>query len=496
MDLSTILTRRADFAPEKMALVFEEKTFTYATFCERSSRAAGVLKHLGVETGDRVAVLSQNHPAMLELLFACARLGAVLVPLNWRLAIPEHQYILDNCSPKVLVADHHHRVPLANAAAGKTAPLLSLEGEAEGPWQDYEQLLATVAPASPTGALEHPVALLYTSGTTGHPKGAILTQSNLVWNAHHSHALHDMTTADVVLTTLPLFHTGGLNIQTVPALLAGATVHLHRKFDPDATLTALAEVQPSLTLLVPTQMQMLLEHPRWAATDLSSLRLIGTGSSTVPEALIRGFSVRGLAVVQVYGATETGPISVYLTADYANSKIGSTGKPALYCEVRLVDTDGADVRQGERGEIWVRGPAISPGYWGEPARHSDEWFVTGDVGHCDGEGFYYIDDRIKDMIISGGENIYPAEVENVLYDHPAVAEVAVIGIPHPRWVEMPVAVIVPRSSVDESEIITHCHTRLAHFKAPRKVFFVDSLPRTAMGKVQKFKLRAELVSKV
>jgi fatty-acyl-CoA synthase len=348
---------------------------------------------------------------------------------------------------------------------------------------------------SPKGSLDLPVALLYTSGTTGHPKGAILTQSNLLWNAHNSHALHKLTTDDMVLMTLPLFHTGALNIQTIPALLAGATTHLHRKFDPGTTLAAIASVRPSLILLVPTQMQMLLDHPQWLATDLSSLRLVVTGSSTVPEALIRDFSARGLAVVQVYGATETGPISIYLTAEYASSKIGSTGKPALYCDVCLVDEHNTEIKDSSRGEIWVRGPAISPGYWGEASRGPEAWFATGDVGHRDSEGFYYIDDRIKDMIISGGENIYPAEVENVLYDHPAVAEVAVIGIAHPRWVEMPIAVVVPRQTVEALELIDYCRTRLAHFKAPRAVVFVESLPRNAMGKVQKFKLRAEFAGK-
>lgn len=495
MDLSTILARRADFIPDKPAIVFEGQTFTYREFCERSARAASVLHGLGVERGDRVAVLAQNLPAFLELLFACARLGAILVPLNWRLAVPEHQYILDNCSPKVLAADAQFREVLRQAAEGRTAIFLALEGSTQEPWRNYQQLLETARPIEARGTLDLPVALLYTSGTTGRPKGAILTQSNLLWNAHHSHEMFEMTAADVVLTMLPLFHTGGLNIQTVPALLAGSTVHLHRKFDPDATLEAIASVRPTLTLLVPTQMQMLLEHSQWAKTDLSSLRLVGTGSSIVPEPLIRGFSARGLSVVQVYGATETGPISIYLAASHAHSKIGSTGKPALYCEVRLVNATGEEVTDEARGEVWLRGPAVSPGYWNETPRSENEWFRTGDVGYRDAEGFYYIVDRIKDMIISGGENIYPAEVEQALYEHPAVVEAAVVGVPHPRWVEMPIAVIVPRSAVDAQAIIDHCRSRLAHFKAPRQVFFVDGLPRNAMGKVQKFKLRDEFVRK-
>lgn len=489
MDLSTILARRADFAPEKAALGFEGQWWSYAVFCSRVERAAAVLRDLGLAPGERLAVLAQNLPATLELLFACARLGAVLVPLNWRLAVPEHRYILCDCTPKILAADSLHRAALARAADGMRATLLALEEEEAGQWPSYERLVRTTSPVPPAGSLTDPVALLYTSGTTGHPKGAILTQSNLVWNAHNAYAMHEMTSADIVLTTLPLFHTGGLNIQTLPALLAGATVYLQRKFDADETLAAIAAVRPTLTLLVPTQMQILLAHPRWPQTDLSSLRLVGTGSSLVPEILIRGFAARGLSVVQVYGATETGPISIYLTAAYAHSKIGSTGKPAPYCEVRIVDTAGRDVPPGVQGEIWVRGPAVSPGYWGEAPRGAEAWFATGDVGHRDSEGFYYIDDRIKDMIISGGENIYPAQVENVLYEHPAVAEAAVIGISDPKWIEAPIAVVVRRDAVDAETLVAHCRARLAHFKVPRAVYFVDSLPRNAMGKVQKFKLR-------
>lgn len=489
MDLSTILAKRADFTPEKVALSFEGQCWSYATFCSRVERAAAVLSDLGLTTGDRIAVLAQNLPATVELLFACARLGAVLVPLNWRLAVAEHQYILRDCTPKVLAADSHHRSVLAHAAEGMQATFLALEGEAPPPWLSYEHLVRDASPLAPAGSLAYPVALLYTSGTTGNPKGAIVTQSNLVWNAHNAYAMHQMTSADVVLTTLPLFHTGGLNIQTVPALLAGASVCLHRRFDPTETLAAIATARPTLTLFVPTQMQILLAHPQWPHTDLTSLRLVGTGSSLVPDSLIRGFAARGLSVVQVYGATETGPISIYLTAEYAHSKIGSTGKPAPYCEVRIVDAAGRDVPPGARGEIWVRGPAVSPGYWGEPPRDPEAWFATGDVGHRDSDGFYYIDDRIKDMIISGGENIYPAQVENVLHDHPAVAEVAVIGVPDPQWIEIPIAIVVRRDAVEAETLIAHCRARLAHFKAPRAVFFVDSLPRNAMGKVQKFKLR-------
>ena len=287
--------------------------------------------------------------------------------------------------------------------------------------------------------------------------------------------------ADHVLTALPMFHVGGLNIQTLPALLAGATVTLHKRFDPGAWLADVARRRPTLSLLVPATMAAVISHPDWAKTDLSSLRLLNTGSMVVPETLIQAFHSRGIPVGQIYGATETAPIATALKAEDAMRKAGSAGKAVPHCEVKLVE-----------GEIWARGPAVMRGYWnaGEASGLTDEgWFRSGDLGRMDEEGFLWVVGRSKDVIISGGENIHPAELENVLADCPAIAEAAVVGVPDAKWGEVACACLVVRASLDEAAVLKLFENRLARYKHPRRVVYLDALPKNAMGKVQKAELR-------
>src|SRR5262245_19386026 len=301
-------------------------------------------------------------------------------------------------------------------------------------------------PGHATGDLACPLLIVYTSGTTGLPKGATLTQDALLHNALNSIAAHDMTSADHILTVLPMFHVGGLNIQTTPAILAGATITLARRFDPREILDLIHRHRPTLFLAVPAVAQAVARHPDFATTDLSSLRLMCTGSSTVPEAVIRPWLERGIPVIQVYGLTESGPTAIALSVADAARKVGSCGKPAAHCEARIVDSDGRDVAPGQPGEIWLRGPNLMTGYWNNPAAtaaaFANGWLKTGDIAHQDKDGFLYIDDRQKDVVISGGENIYPAELENVLADCPQIAEAVVVGRPDPEWGEVPVACVV------------------------------------------------------
>jgi fatty-acyl-CoA synthase len=300
-----------------------------------------------------------------------------------------------------------------------------------------------------------------------------------------------------VLTVLPLFHVGGLNIQTTPALQIGASVGLHARFAPDATLAAIAAERPSLLVLVPSTIQALIEHPHWAKTDLSSLRAVTTGSTQVPQVLIDAVTARGVPVLQVYGSTETSPIAVYTRIGGDLSRGGSTGLPGLCCEARIVDESGCEVPHGIAGEVIVRGPNVFFEYWGNQAATSealrDGWYFSGDIGTRDADGYFTIHDRKKNIIISGGENIYPAEIERVLHEHPAIAEAAVIGRPDPKWQEVPVAYVVRKaqSSVISDEIVAHVAAQLARFKVPREVTFVDALPRNALGKVQHFVLREQ-----
>ena len=485
-DLATWIERWAGVAPEKAALVCDGEAITYADLAGRIGRtAAGLARTLGIGRGDRVAFLGKNCPEALVVLFACARLGAIYVPLNWRLATPELLGILTHCGARAMVHQPGF-ADVAKAARAAVPALALLDTDALDGGE-------AVAQAPGVGA-DSPALLVYTSGTTGRPKGALLTQGALLWNALNSTHLHDLASADVVLTTIPMFHVGGLNIQTLPALHAGATVHIHRRFTVAATFAALADDRVTLLVLVPAQLRALLDDPGWAAADLSSLRMLTTGSTIVPHALIEAFHARGVPVGQVYGTTETAPIATGLRGDQAFDHVGSAGKAALHCEIRLVGEDGGDVGAGERGEVWVRGPNVMREYWADAAAteaaFTDGWFRTGDVGERDRAGYLTIVDRKTDVIISGGENVYPAEVEGLLAAAPAIAEVAVVGRADARWGEVPVAVVVRADpGLDEAGVLALLEHRLARYKRPRAVVFVAALPRNAMGKVEKPALR-------
>ncbi len=473
MNLSRIVDGWARHAPERVAIRFEGRDLTYAALGYRVEKAARGLAGMGVSRGDRVAYLGYNHPEMLALLFAAAKLGALLVPLNWRLTVHEHRVILADCAPAALLFEDGFA---QHAAALGIDTRFRLGG-----------LLPDATPVV-SGCDEDEVLIVYTSGTTGTPKGAVLTQSALLWNGYNAIHAHDLGQQDRVLSPLPMFHVGGLNNQTLPALLAGATVVLQPRFEPGAWLADVTRHRPTLSLLVPATMQAVIQHPDWEATDLSSLRMVSTGSMVVPESLIRAFHARGVPIGQIYGATETAPLAAVLMAHDAYARVGSAGKAALHCEVRIVEH-----------EIQVRGPNVMNRYWNNPeataaAFAEDGWFRTGDLGRWDADGFLWIDGRSKDLIISGGENIHPAELENVLADCPAIAECAVIGLDDPKWGEAACAVIVtaPGASLDEAAVLALFSERVARYKHPRRVVFADSLPRNAMGKVQKFELRRKI----
>jgi fatty-acyl-CoA synthase len=497
MNLSDWIERQAGFAPDQPAIRHRGGEIAYAALAERIEAAAWALKHeLGVSAGDRVAHLGLNSPEMLVLLFACARMGAIFTPLNWRLAPPEHAFILSDSGASVLVADTEFtgHVGRIGDAVGDV-PLASIGAPPEG-WQDWNVLVDSAQSHDiARGAHDDPVLLVYTAGTTGRPKGALLTQSNLFWNAVNSIHMHDMTSGDHVLTTIPLFHVGGMNIQTLPCLYAGGTVTLHARFDPAETLRAIVEDRPSLTVLVPAQMSALMNLPDWDTADLSSLRFVTTGSMIVPVALIEKFHEHGPPMVQIYGSTETAPVVVYQTLANAERKLGSAGRAGIHSELRLVDEQYNDVPTGTKGEILIRGPQVMREYWGDPKATAealrDGWYHSGDIGHLDEEGWLYVDERKKDVIISGGENIYPAELEAVLAECGLIAESAVVARPDEQWGEIPVATIVlhEAGAMDREAVLALFDNRVARFKHPKEVLFMEALPRNAMGKVQKYRLR-------
>ena len=498
MDLSDLIARNAASTPDKPALRFEGETLSYAAFNNRIGQTARALKsEFGVAKGDRVAVLSLNRPDYLVLLYACARLGAMLVPLNWRLAIAEQMFILSDASIKVLVLEQAFAEVLP--ALAKELPDTRVVGLDFAPVRgvSFDALLtmATGDSRNPHVDLSCPLLIVYTSGTTGRPKGAVLRQEALLWNGVMSQHMHGLTSDDHILTVLPFFHVGGLNIQTTPALHHGATVTIHARFAPDAALAAIERDRPTLTVLVPATIQAVTDHPDWATTDLSSLRAISTGSQIVPPHLIERFVARGVPVLQVYGSTETCPVAVYTHIGSDLSRAGSTGLPGQCCEAIVIDDAGVELPPNTPGEIAVRGPNVFFEYWrNEAATRAalyDGWFRTGDIGSRDTVGYFFVQDRKKNMIISGGENIYPAEVERVLLEHPDVADCGVIGRPDAKWDEVPIAYVVRRAGcqVEAKTLEVHVQAHLARFKVPREFIFVDDLPRTALGKVQHFRLR-------
>jgi fatty-acyl-CoA synthase len=483
--------RRARKTPHRTALIHGDTTVSYAELYARTTRLAHALRALGLRRGDRIAYLGPNHPSYLETLFAAGTLGAVFVPLNPRLAGPEIAHQLGDSGAKVLV----YAPSLAGLVAGLPGNVHVRTFVEVG--SRYEELIGQAAeePIDQPVAAEDMCIIMYTSGTTGRPKGAMLTHGNLTWNAVNVLVDHDLTADERALVSAPLFHTAGLNMLTLPVLLKGGTCVLVESFDPAATLDLIGRHRITFMFGVPTMFDQVARHPRWADADLSSLRILTCGGSPVPTPLIAAYQERGLTFLQGYGMTEASPGTLFLDAEHAVGKAGSAGVPHFFSDVRVVRPDFTPVDIGETGEVVVRGPHVMPGYWGLPdetaAVFADGWFRSGDAARVDEDGYVFIVDRIKDMIISGGENIYPAEIEDLLLGHPGIVECAVIGVADDKWGEVPRAVVVPREGVqlDPDEVLASLAGHLAKYKIPKSVVVVDELPRTASGKLLKARVR-------
>ncbi len=467
---------------DRPALNFEGDSHSYNALAAWVARlAAGMQHRLGLKRGDRIAYYGKNSDSEVALIFAAARLGLVLVPLNWRLAAAELHYVMQDSGAKYLFHDAHFADQIDAV----------LDGLADVSAIDVSDKLASLTTdqmlAPPNATLSDPLFIVYTSGTTGRPKGAVLTQEAVLWNAVISLHAHDFTPQDHILNILPLFHVGGINIQMMPTFFVGGQVTLHAQFEPETTLKALEYEGITTTVCVPTVMRALLFHPDWGGLSLPNLRLINTGSTDVPVEIINAVNKRGIPMVQVYGATETGPIATYQKASEAVATAGSIGRVAAHSQIKLMDQD-VEVGLNTPGEIWVKGPNNFSHYWNNPtateAALVDGWFRTGDVAYQDKDGLYWFADRIKHVIISGGENIYPAELERVLNRLPGMREAAVVGRAHPKWGEVPVAaVVINADGPDKAQVLAAFSDEIARFKHPKDVVFLERLPRNAMGKV-------------
>ncbi|AWB90226.1 acyl-CoA synthetase [Salinibacterium hongtaonis] len=490
--LGSWMGKRRLKSPHKTALVWDEgKTITYAQLADLVDDVASTLASCGIGKGARVAYLGENSPAFMATLLGAVQLGGVFVPVNTRLAAPEIEYILTNSGARVLIHDAEFTERLSGVIDAVPHVITT---NPEG--LDVPVSARGAGRPDTSVTLDDPAVILYTSGTTGKPKGAILTHGNLTWASLNAIVDYDIVSTDVALMISPLFHVASLGMGALPIIMKGGTLILEKRFEPGHALALIQRYGVSMLAGVPTTYQMLCDHPDWATTDVSTMRKLTCGGSAVPARILNAYEERGLSFSQGYGMTETSPGVSSLAAERTRDKQGSVGVPHFFTDVRIVDEDGHQVPPGTVGEIEIRGPNVFAGYHGLPAETAaafaeGDWFRSGDLGRFDDDGFLHISDRLKDMIISGGENIYPAEIENLINDIDGVTGAAVIGVPHERWGEVPWAVVTVRddTTLDRESVRSHLDGRLARYKLPANVVVVEELPRTASGKIRKADLR-------
>ncbi len=502
------MERGERYWPESLAVVDVGRgaagRFTYRQMNRRANRLAGWLRdQAGVGRGDRVGVLAMNGVEFLDAFFACGKLGAILVPYNWRSHWRELVGLIDLTTPKVLIFSDDFRasVEQLRPECPSIAHYLHLDGPGIPGSLPFEPTIAACADlpvANNAVDAEDIVCLLFTGGTTGLPKAAQVSYRMIAWNTLNT-IVHELQRGDVTVTHTPLFHTGGLLVYTLPLLTLGGTVVLMRRWSPDELLELVERERVTMFFCVPTQYQMVLQSPRFATTSFESVRFLTSGGAPLPIPIIEAYRQQhGVVFKQGFGMTEFGPGIFSMGPEHAVRKAGSIGKPNYFVDARVVDEHSRPLPPDQVGELVLKGPSLSSGYFGNPAASraavdSEGWFHTGDLARVDADGFFFIVDRKKDMFISGGENVYPVEIESVLYEHAAVAQCAVVGVPDETWGEVGRAFVVlaPGAAASEAELIDLVRARLAKYKVPRSVVFVKSLPISAAGKILKRELRSQ-----
>ncbi len=495
-------TRWAERYPDEPCIKYGDREWTKGEFNIRVNRLAHAFQEAGVRKGDRVAALMANSHVFLEILQALRKIGGIMVPLNFRLVAPELEFILNDSEPVMLVYSPEF-LPLVEQLRERVPSIRRFVCEMEGGASadlEYESWTGDRSEEEPVPdsevTLEDPEFIMYTSGTTGRPKGAVVLQGNIQWNCINAVPIYSFGHADVQVVCAPLFHVGGLGVSAIPSLYVGSKMVIQRFFDPAGIFRLIEEEKATIVFGIPVMFLFMTQVPEFAKADLSSIRLFLAGGSPCPRSLIETYMARGVTFSQGYGMTETAPAITVLRAEDALRKLGSCGKPVFHLDVRVVDGEGRTLPAGETGEVVVRGPNVIREYWKRPEATAeaivDGWFHTGDMGYYDDERYLYLIDRKKDMYISGGENVYPAEVEDAIMGLSRVADAGVIGIPDEKWGEVGMAVVVPKpgEELTEAEVIEYCKGRLAKYKVPKKVVFAEELPRTATGKILKKELRA------
>ena len=486
----------AVYSPHKTA-VSEYETDRSLTWIQLNSIANRLANQLtvisGLRKGDRVAVLADNCLEYVALFSAMQKTGCVLVPLNYRLAAPEIDHLLKDSAPSLLIAQDHYRHLFDQAPASR-------EAKCSWSWSHLEEICNPdrtddAVYNGPDLEPDDPVFLLFTAGTTGFPKGAIYTHKMLFWNSINTAMSLIVNAESRTVNVMPPFHTGGWNVLTTPFLHHGGSTCLMRKFEPRAVLGLLQKERVTIFMAVPTMLKMMADHPDFASAAFPDLLYLIVGGEAMPVPLIEQWQNKGVPVRQGYGMTEVGPNLTSLHQDDAIRKIGSIGRPNFYVQTRIVDESGKDVDADEPGELLLKGPMVTPGYWNKPEATQeaieDGWFHTGDMVRCDSEGYLYVVDRIKNMFISGGENVYPVEVERAILKHPGVSEVAVVGVSDDKWGEVGKAFIVSRTKLTAEQVRDHCKMHLARFKIPKIVVFVEELPKNDAGKIDRKTLKLQ-----